>query len=260
MYEGAMRLILIFLFSFSTFASLKDKLLFEARLSTWMSVNKDVVKEKGIVKGIPSSWVNVLEIRGIGGVKWCLNYKIPFKKQKGSLKLIENNDCSQNLLGDTDFEIKEVSDFKISVVKQHLEFSINKKKGGISPIALGTGKYLSFNNRRIETGSVIGSKFLRDSKDILICHDFDKKCNERVSNKCSQCQYGWFSGAASQCPSRVTKYCGISRCGERNMPACPRGNEHTDIVAMTGCQNGSLSGFCQNGLIIVCENGQLYCR
>jgi hypothetical protein len=260
MYEGNMnRLIMTFiLISISANASLLQKLDLEVRLSKSFKTNKDFVGKDGEVKGVPSSWVNILEINSIGSQKWCLNYRIPFKHKLGILRLSNAKKCLNSVMEKTPFEIDKVKSIKVSAIKELVRLKLNDKRYQFFRMTIG--KLVSFNDRKVRTKNVIGPKFLNDSKDILICHDFDKNCNERVSNKCNQCQYGYFSGAASECAGKAAKYCGISRCGERNMPACPRGNVHTDIVALTGCQNGSLSGFCQGGLIIVCENGQLYCR
>lgn len=242
----------------STNASLLQKFDLEVRLSKSFKVNKDFVNKDGEIKGVPSSWVNILEVESVGDEKWCLNYRIPFKGKLGILRLSSAKKCLNSVMDEAQYEIDKVKSLKLSAVKELVRLKLNDKKYQFFRMTIG--ELVSFNDRTSKTKNVIGPKFLNDSKDILICHDFDKKCNEQTPNKCSQCQYGYFSGAASECPGKVTKYCGISRCGERNMPACPRGNTHTDIVALTGCQNGSLSGFCQDGLIIVCENGQLYCR
>lgn len=257
-----MKVLMIFLLIFNySYASLIERLKLESKVSEELIINENAVKN-GDVIGISSTWVNIFKVKTLNQSYWCLNYQIPYTGNKvmlGTLRMLRSLDCQKDLLIDSEYKIKNIkilslrriSPFKYILKINNDELELNQEN---------EIKILAWNGEKRLGREARGAGLLKDSKDILICHDFNKLCQETVANFCSDCRYGWFSGAASECGDKVTKYCGISECGTKNMPACPRGETFTEIKGLLGCQNESLSGFCQKGLVTVCENGQLYCR
>lgn len=243
-------------------ASLIDKL----KIQTYLSKNlifhtKNI--NKGRVVGAQTSWVNILKLQEISGESWCLNYRIPLDnsdKYQGELKLILSNDCDKSFLNNSIYHILKIQDFQIDIIEENKLFKIKLNGSDYSFSKNPFGKILSFNDVHSQELQTLGAKYIADNRDLVICHDFDKNCDESVANNCEQCRYGWFSGAASACTGKRTKYCGVAQCGETNLPACLRGDIYNDVKAMQGCQNGSFSGFCSGDLEIFCENGQLFCR
>lgn len=102
----------------------------------------------------------------------------------------------------------------------------------------------------------------RDKTSVL-CHEFSKDCIESMSFKCDQCKFGWYSAVGlSTCPGQTIKFCGLNKCGERGMPACPRGIESAKRIQKDltmYCYDGSPAGYCQSGLKTVCDGTALIC-
>ncbi|MDA9793045.1 hypothetical protein N9B72_00530 [Bacteriovoracaceae bacterium] len=244
-------LIVALLICMNSSASLIDKLDVLVSLAVDIKINENI-------SGAKSSWINIAKLKEFNKEQWCLNYKVPFNSTNGELKLVKHDICTESYFTKTEFSIKKIQTLKVTRVEHGFNLILNNKTKDFTQIP--DVEILSNNGVSKSLVNTIGASFLVSHKDLLICHDFNRDCSERVKNKCKLCQYGWFSGAASMCHGATVKYCGVSRCGQRNMPACPRGEKHSDIVALQGCQNDSTSGFCEQDLIIVCENGQLYCR
>lgn len=92
------------------------------------------------------------------------------------------------------------------------------------------------------------------------CHQVNSKCETVGKNECNRCRFGWFETIDSACPNQGSKYCGISRCGERGQPACWRGKHLFGELKQNQCIDHKVAGFCQRGLNTECDgNGTLIC-
>ncbi len=122
---------------------------------------------------------------------------------------------------------------------------------------------------RIKTDIALTDSEIISSKSLLpiakdaptICHRVDSECKEVSPNICNRCQYGWFPGASGvSCKGGGTKYCRPNTCGEKGMPACPRGLNHRTYKSEDVCMPDSPNAFCRDGLRVVCnERKELIC-
>lgn len=245
---------------------LKHKIdIISAKATSMKYVNMTYVNSKKSIMSPVSSWQTILKIKDEKHNYWCLKYKVPYKENKGII-LFSQMKSSCNDTKESDFKAEDVSMFKVMYKKLslNLNFKIDNEDYNWK-FQLQDPKdsviLMNINGAELNQNKLL---FLKDRDflkgKIITCHDFDSQCEEVVKNKCSLCRDGWFSGALSRCSGQKTKYCGADRCGERGWPACPRGSRHTELKALKGCQNSSIEGFCNNGLIVFCEEGQLICR
>ncbi|TNE95222.1 MAG: hypothetical protein EP326_15640 [Deltaproteobacteria bacterium] len=96
-----------------------------------------------------------------------------------------------------------------------------------------------------------------------VCHEYSKDCKETTSNSCETCRFGWYSAVGiSTCEGQFTRFCGVNKCGQRGMPACPRGIESARRMGLDNimlCYDGSPLGYCEAGLKTVCDGKILVC-
>ncbi|MBP9673659.1 MAG: hypothetical protein KBD63_01060 [Bacteriovoracaceae bacterium] len=116
---------------------------------------------------------------------------------------------------------------------------------------------LKYKNKKIEAKI---KKDQRIIKEKTLCHQVDDKCESTMPYQCNLCAEGFYEGAATLCERGGPKYCGISHCGEKNEPACPRGLTLVKKNKQDVCEAGSLAGICNEGLTSICENGVLVCK
>jgi len=100
-------------------------------------------------------------------------------------------------------------------------------------------------------------------KTSIVCQEFSKDCKETTSFNCEQCKFGWYSAVGiSTCGGQFTRFCGVNRCGQRGMPACPRGINSAKKMGLDNvmlCYDGSPMGYCEVGLKTVCDGKILVC-
>lgn len=93
------------------------------------------------------------------------------------------------------------------------------------------------------------------------CYKVNSECKPEIEFDCGRCQAGWYSIVDYNCKGGGSKLCGISNCGDRGQPACPRGNIYSDETSSLNCFKGSKAGICNKGLETYCdENKILVCR
>lgn len=184
----------------------------------------------------------------------CLYYRTPFREKKGELTLVRQfrNECSEIQEGTVIAGLKEISDLMISKKNHRLIFSYVKGSEFISssyPLIDEKGKtrhekyqsikrealYSSLQLLKIDTDSFdainpnlgnINDSFALGSA--IRCHQVSKECKDVKENICNRCRYGYYEVVDYQCPQGGSKYCGINRCGEKNGPACVRGQQQYD--------------------------------
>lgn len=95
---------------------------------------------------------------------------------------------------------------------------------------------------------------------ITFCHRVDKKCNNITKNTCNKCKFGFYEVVDFSCSQGGSKICGINNCGKKGEPACKRSGISNMNPIMNFCYDGSPAGFCQPGLLTICDGrGILIC-
>ena len=216
-----------------------------------------------------------LELPEIGGIEkksHCVYYVVGFKQKKSSLTINElkgGEDCP--IISEQENAFLKMSELNHLEIKQkdfqiHLSFEyLNKKQLIKIPLYNLEGLSEHSKLRPMRTKSFLqGLKLLNDSFDFSLnknlgkisdrfslgtairCHKVDKNCQDVGENRCSDCKYGWYEVVDFQCPQGGSKFCGQNHCGEKNEPACPRGEKVVDRLE---------AGICQSDLALV-SNGE----
>ncbi|WP_127716472.1 hypothetical protein [Halobacteriovorax sp. HLS] len=112
---------------------------------------------------------------------------------------------------------------------------------------------------KIRTSSWIGSsKNDYIHKKINFCHRVDSSCNEVIENTCDECLNNWIEVVDYNCPTGSSKICAPLSCGQRGMPACPRGTFWKGITTMVDlCFTDSPAGYCDEGLSTICDENKI---
>lgn len=184
----------------------------------------------------------------------CLYYRTPFKEKKGELSLVRQfrQECQELKEGKVIVSLANISDLMISKKNHRLTFSYLKEnefvtstyplidlKGNIKhekyrppkkDSLYSNLKILKLNTDTFDAvnpnlGSINDSFALGSA---IRCHQVSKDCKDIKENICDRCRYGYYEVVDYQCPQGGSKYCGINRCGEKNAPACVRGQEKYD--------------------------------
>ena len=206
-----------------------------------------------------------------------LYYRIPFKKLKGKLSIIESkltDKCpeipSDNIL----YKIENIDYLNVEFKNFELDLTMkngNNKDHWKFPFynLSAPHKHQSFKpeieNKKLNSLTLLrevkreshfdflGSKFDRFSNNTsLICLNIDQKCNIVGENRCEQCRFGWFEVVNKNCPIRGNRYCGINHCGEKNEPACLRGLNKYDENEEGICE-GDLKPVYNADFILICQ-------
>ncbi len=126
----------------------------------------------------------------------------------------------------------------------------------------------------LNNGKVLDAKALWHgstlSKTESMCLVLDDQCQPKGPDVCHRCASFSLSANAFGCTSAFHRFCGIGKCGEREMPACPRGQHYLsteldesgvpDKLISGVCSAGFKSGICRPGLQPFCnENGVQIC-
>ena len=173
------------------------------------------------------------------------------------------------------------------LIKKRDELEELEEKKIIFPLLNLSNKNIIYNNNsKVRKGSIIINKYSSSSKmhyipgtTIRFASSNKSKLNKRQMFKgkltdsyldktaiicqspkkefdCDKCKYGWYQGISKD---GIIRFCGEDLCGERGMPACPRG---LTIIKNNGyeCIENSKLGFCKDGLRTYCdENKVLVC-
>lgn len=93
------------------------------------------------------------------------------------------------------------------------------------------------------------------------CYKVNSSCEKEIEFNCERCEEGFYSVVDYNCKGGGSKLCGISHCGDRGEPACPRGSSFSEEGSQINCFKGSSAGICNSGLETYCdENKILVCR
>ena len=100
---------------------------------------------------------------------------------------------------------------------------------------------------------------LYGDKKAIKCKEVSRACSLESADQCHLCRYGWYEVVDYYCDGGGSRYCGSDRCGERSMPACPRGKEIVKLEdnKKSICYDGSPHGYCQDDLKTVCDGNNI---
>lgn len=202
----------------------------------------------------------------------CINYLIPTNEVQGELSIIANPDnvhCSK-LIAETPYaKIEKIRNFGyemkgssllVKVDEYRFEYNFLNFSKKFAPKLLSSSVKPSIVNGIQMASSIYYTKPLKTLNSGDICFDIDEKCDETISNKCSQCSGGHYEVVASSCATKRRKICGVDDCGKKNKPACFRGYLFSNLKPENYCISGSPVGFCERGLKVVCINSVLMCE
>lgn len=209
-------------------------------------------------------------------MKDCLFYKVP-GEENGILKIITlpvSISCELKTLEQGDKEVSEIKSLQFAVNEEEVElmFTLSDYRSEtwkaklLSPYkkyrpktSLSSGEFKSspilFLAPEIEKKITPPKTFSSGE----ICHRINDDCEEISPSVCSQCPQGWYEvpNGCSQGP----KYCGRLNCGKKNTPACRRGMKwQRKEISEYDCRTNSSFAYCSNGLKVVCEGKNAFCR
>lgn len=217
---------------------------------------------------------------GLTTDRHCVYYKIPYKQTPGEIRVIHTkgiDPCPETSGDESTITIRNVTNLIVGFRNYQLGLSFKQKQDQrnlVVPLAnveLGRSheKYLPMKERSLYPGlrflrlsdesfdysanKYIGKLSDRFSNGSAIrCHQVTKDCENVGENRCDQCRYGWYEVVDFQCPQGGSKFCGQNHCGEKNEPACPRGNKVVYEDEAGICQN-DLEPVLNADKILVCQ-------
>lgn len=229
---------------------------------------------KGVVESPPNTWVSLISFQNLKKYH-CLFYKIPYGDKKGILKVVSSEfkkcnafDKGENLVEEItgfyfNFSMEESSSEKGSLV---VGFQGEEKEELVIPLFNNTTerKPRQYSNQLdmsfVDDVAIGNAPKVKKIKSGSLCHGVNRECMDIVANKCDLCEEGAYEVVDFNCPQGGSKYCGTNKCGEKNMPACPRGYKVLETKLSSLCFDGSPAGFCKPGLHTFCnEDNILIC-
>lgn len=267
MYEGDVMNILIYaclmlgICSGDLFKELDKNLSFQNEIV--MNSNYVSTKTGNIIKHPPGTWLELLRTKEI-----CLFYKTPFKDKKGILKIASNQLGKCDEIAKSNFEFEKIEELEVSFNKEtsNLEFKFKiENKELIKNISLLNFKRVtkfkkySSNVPSLKYNNVTLNEITTNAtlEDKQLCHGVNSNCNSVVENTCDNCPNGFHEVVDYNCPQGGSKYCGHIDCGQKNMPACPRGYEILETKLTSLCFDGSPAGYCAPGLKTFCNEEKI---
>jgi hypothetical protein len=248
--------------------------------SSWIYANKvENIRHMGKIDRPQGIEINLLNVTVIDSsmhtYRDCLYYKVPFKDRLGELKLlrIKEGDCPLVSSDEALIKLDRINELNLSFNKYLLELNIIRGKNNFKWSIPFHNLYYPSKHRpffsesenkllpgihfvkpgNFENSTLIGKKENRYSlNNTSVCFNTDSECNNVGENNCYRCRFGQFRVVDYRCPKKPRKFCGISHCGEKNEPACPRG-EVTDDPVLDGICNEGLSPFLDSNKILICQ-------
>jgi ribosomal protein L30/L7E len=203
---------------------------------------------------------------GLQKVQHCVYYQVPYKENRGHLRvqeMKEEGSCPDISTDSKSFvELDGIENLKVTMknYKLSLEFDMAKNKKRIDitlpniEVGLEHEKYRPIKEKRLVSGlrllrlndesfDFASNKYLGKISDrfsqgsAIRCQQVNKDCETVGENRCGECRYGWYEVVDFQCPQGGSKFCGQNHCGEKNEPACPRGMKVVDPEEAGICQS-----------------------
>lgn len=220
--------------------------------------NKNYVNNLEI-KDPPKTWIKLLTTPDI-----CLFYKTPYKTDQGVLKItkVKNMKCDE--ITETNFMKDKIDKLRVSYSKNKFEinFYINENKSSVGLFGYKEKvKYKKYSSNvesykveNITLNEVLPKNVLTQGQ---LCHGVNSNCTSIVENTCDTCEEGFHEVVDYNCPQGGSKYCGKIECGQKNLPACPRGYEVLNTKLSSLCFDGSPAGNCAPGLKTFCNDDKI---
>lgn len=248
--------------------------------SSWVYANKiENIRHMGKInrpQGIEINLVNATVVdSSMHTYRDCLYYKVPFKNRLGELTLerIKEGECPIVSTDNALLKLDKIAELDLSFNKYVLELNVLREKKILKwsipfynlkyspkhrPFFSESENQLLPGIHLVKMGAtqstiLIGKKDDRYSlNNLSVCYNTNLECNLIGENNCFRCRYGSFNVVDYRCPKNPRKFCGIPHCGEKNEPACPRG-EITDDPALDGICNDGLVPTIDSNKILVCQ-------
>lgn len=209
-------------------------------------------------------------------LKDCVYLKVP-GESSGILKLktvAASATCEDHLLEAGDQEVQDIKTFQFSIYdkKVNLEFTTSdfkshKWQASLQYSYVKPEPEMSMSSAEYKAPKLIflapsrnftiqsGEEFLKDG---TLCHNVNEDCEEVSSSSCSQCSGGWYE-IPNGCENGP-KYCGVLKCGGKDLPACRRGMKWQRTETDFDCRVNSSFAYCSEGFKITCEGKKAFCR
>jgi hypothetical protein len=178
---------------------------------------------------------------------YCLSYTFAGLNQKAKLLLHSTPNCDLTIKPKTIVEDYQLIEFRSDLIL--LANGNNQKR-----INLLRPNNLLFKD--------LASKTKTSIKKITppnFCQKYNEQCELVVDLDCNECEDGFELVAAGACPTQMDRQCGKSRCGGKHERACPRGKFFHQSQQMAGCVNNTPAAYCQEGLLVFCQDDRLIC-
>jgi hypothetical protein len=217
---------------------------------------------------------------GINLKTHCVYYQIPYKKIPGVIKveeLKEDAPCAEVSTGESLIELSDVKDLTVALRNFKLSFTFDQKGKKLSwnfllpnlSEGMVHEKYQPVKEKKLYPGMTFvrlndetflnqNNKYLGKLSDRISrgsgirCQQVNKDCQVVGEDRCDECRYGWYQVVDYNCPQGGSKFCGQNHCGEKNEPACPRGNKIVEAENAGICQN-DLTAVMNADHILICQ-------
>jgi hypothetical protein len=289
-------LLFIFLFSSCELLLKKEEAhsIFSSQLlksfsfSSELTINKDL-ETKEVISRPVGTW-----LRLVRSEKFCLDYKVPTKKVDGVLSIskcesLPVKKAISQIEGIRNFKFSLSNNFKSNKKIRNANYGLNlsyefygaNKKINVLAFnllrkdhfdAITYKKYESHAEYRWKKGLRISSDETISTRStpwvgsgdndylhgkINFCYRVDSSCKEIQENICDECLNGWIEIVDFKCPGGSSKVCAPLECGDKGMPACPRGTHWKGVQLSDMCFNDSPAGYCKKGLKTICDENKI---
>jgi len=248
----------------------KDELELELRerflLAPSFSLNENYLGKK--IESPSGAWVNLIDFSE-GDIHFCLNYKIPSKRDPiGALRLNESRNCKDSYFERKIAEKKGVTKLEISRLRSHIVFSFeyfgeNQVIDFFSFTTKVKTSSFSLHDRLHPEALLIKEKSKKALRDFEFCERVNHNCKVVQEYRCGLCKRGFSLAKDSLCFEKMSKVCGRLSCGGQGELACILGGVFPDPLedSASECEHLARGTYCNQGLRVSCdERGIVVCE
>lgn len=251
-----MKLLLLFLVSFNLLAMNDEDLSQQWMGRANVTHRHTGYKDGETLKAPQGTWQTLFTVV-LGTELHCVHARIPTKSHNdGELKIVRiklDGECSKSWEQPSIWDQKEVRSIQFLVTENEIKIWWSDKEGRIQ----------SFSSKTPDMKGVFfyppGKKYTENIKIKMLGEVNDVYPSNPCSFKqgtCELCKFGVYRVARSESEF----FCGIDRCGEKNMPACSRGTRWQRNREAFSCRGNNEHAFCDMGLRIECLGEVALCR
>ena len=185
-------------------------------------------------------------------VKDCILYSIPKKYHPGEVivtTVAKNESCQQSIIKKPIYENKNVFNFAFSTAPKQVTLFIDD-------VELEIKLQNTNETTKISLIKTQKNNFIYEEK--TLCLDVNDQCQEIVNRNCQLCPTGSYQVIASNCKTKMRKYCGTKACGGLDEPACLRGWKASGYRG-DYCNADSPIAYCKKPYRVFCLDGELFC-